>query len=238
MPLRENLTSRITRKSPSDWAHVLAFGAIGWPWLLRSLHGGSKAARRALHDKLDLTADALPHLGSWKADAAFLDIIATTIFLRRPEIVVEFGMGATTLVAARAIAMNGTGQLISFDQHEDYVTSVRHWLADHSLNADLRYAPLSAISSNWPGRWYAYENPPESIDLLIIDGPPWAVHPYARGAAEALFDRIPSGGAVLMDDGARPGERVIASRWKKNWPEFDFRLSSESTKGTLIGDRR
>ena len=52
-------------RSAGDWATQLAFGAITWPWLLRSLRGGSKAAKRRLLDRLDLPHDALPNLGSW-----------------------------------------------------------------------------------------------------------------------------------------------------------------------------
>ena len=35
---------------------------------------------------------------------------------------------------------------------------------------------------------------PDAIDLLIIDGPPWAIHPFMRGAAECLFDGIAPAG--------------------------------------------
>lgn len=50
----------------NDWAWRLTFGFIGWPWLLKSLHGGSKADKRALMNALGLAPDSLPHLGSWK----------------------------------------------------------------------------------------------------------------------------------------------------------------------------
>ncbi len=238
LPLRETVDHRIRRKSFSDWAHILAFGAIGWPWLLRSLSGGSAERRAAVLERLSLPQDALPNLGSWKADAALLDIIADTVLERRPETVVEFGMGATTLVIARALEMNGGGRLVSFDQHEEYVGSVRDWLSEYELEADLRHAPLIATSKDWPGRWYMHGSLPDRIDLLIIDGPPWAVHPFGRGAADSVFERIPSGGVILMDDGARPGERIIARRWRKRWPDFDFHLDKAGTKGTLIGVRR
>lgn len=211
---------------------------IGWPWLLRSLHGGSKAARDALNEKLGFAPDALPNLGSWKADAGFLTLIADRILEARPQCVVELGMGASSLVAARALQMNGAGRLVSYDQHEEYVAAVREWLADHGLRAELHHAPLTRRSRDWPGRWYACAEVPDEIDLLIIDGPPWAVHPYVRGGADALFSRIAPGGIVMMDDGARPGERVIARRWKKRWPDFDFDLVHAGSKGTLIGRRK
>ncbi len=60
-------------RSIADWAAMLAFGAIQWPWLVRSLHGGRLADKHALLDRLNLPYDALPYLGSWKADTGLLD---------------------------------------------------------------------------------------------------------------------------------------------------------------------
>lgn len=237
MPRTENLAPTVKRKSLSDWAHILFFGAIGWPWLLRSLSGGSPQARRALTAMLTLDQDALPHLGSWKADAGFLTLIAKTIFETRPNVVVELGCGATSLVAAKALAINGSGRLTGFDQHEDYIAAVRDWLKRYRLDADLSHAPLLRKSANWPGRWYEHAPAPDRIDLLIIDGPPWAIHPFVRGAADSLFSQIAPGGIVLLDDASRPGERVVAARWRKRWPDFEFTLIKAGTKGTLVGRR-
>jgi predicted O-methyltransferase YrrM len=225
------------RMTLSDRLHVLAFGAIGWPWLLRSLSGGRKRDKRSLLARLGLPADALPNLGSWKADTVLLHRIVDTIERLRPAHVVELGAGASTLVTAKALALNGGGHLTSFDQHAEFVEATRAWLGEHGLAADLHAVDLVSSPGGWPGAWYDVHHLPERIDLLIIDGPPWAVHPYVRGAAETLFDRIPLGGMVLLDDAARPGERVVARRWRRNWPGFSFELDRRGTKGTLVGTR-
>lgn len=221
--------------SLSDWAHILAFGAIGWPWLLRSLSGGRLVDKIALLDRLGLPHDALPNLGSWKADTALLGLIIDHIERARPATVVELGAGASSFVTARALQMNGGGRLISFDQHQDFVDATRAWLHEYGLDADMRGAALVPAPGDWPGYWYDVGVLPDRIDMLIIDGPPWAIHPFIRGAAECLFDRISPGGVVLLDDGARPGERIVAQRWRKRWPDFEFRLDLSGTKGTLIG---
>lgn len=227
-----------TRRSVADWAALLAFGAIQWPWLLRSLRGGSKADKRALLDRLQLPHDALPNLGSWKADTGLLTLVAEHILAERPKVVVEFGTGASTLIVARALKMAGEGRFISFDQHAGFVEATRSWLAEHGLSADIRAVPLGAAPAGWSGLWYDHGELPEQIDLLLIDGPPWTVHPLTRGAAATVFDRIAPGGTIILDDGARPGERVIARGWRKRWPDFDFRLLKSGTKGTLVGRRR
>ncbi|WP_338240621.1 class I SAM-dependent methyltransferase [Aurantiacibacter hainanensis] len=222
----------------SDMAYRLAFGAIGWPWLAFSLWGGRKSEKRRLLARVGLDNDALPHLGSWKADTGFLHRIVDAIEELRPANVVELGAGATTLVCAKALERNGGGSLHSFDQHGGFVEATREWLRDEGVDAKLRAAPLTATVPGWPGTWYDLSDLPETIDLLIIDGPPWTVHPFVRGAAECLFDRLSPGAIVLLDDGARPGERVVAHRWRRNWPQISFDRVAGSTKGTLVGRKR
>lgn len=236
LPLSEPKDAADTRVSDLVWR--LGFGAISWPWLLASLSGGRPADKRALMAELGLAPDALPHLGSWKADVGFLRHIVREIARLKPVHVVELGAGASTLVAARALALHGGGRLHSFDQHGGFVEATRGWLEDNDLSVDIRHAPLERQVEGWPGRWYALDDLPEQIDLIIIDGPPWTVHPMVRGAADSLFSRLSPGGVVLLDDAARPGERLVARRWRRRWPHIDFRLMHDGTKGTLVGRRR
>jgi predicted O-methyltransferase YrrM len=216
------------------WGAVLAFGAIQWPWLLRSLGGGTHAEKKALLERLDLPDHALPNLGSWKADTGLLRLVTDHILAHRPKLVVEFGMGASTLVLARALRLAGGGRLISFDQHADFVEATGAWLAEHGLGAELHAVPLTP-AEGWPGLWYDHGPLPDGIDLMLVDGPPWALHPLTRGGAATLFDRIAPGGTVMLDDGARPGERLVARRWRRLRPDFSFALLKTGTKGTLVG---
>jgi predicted O-methyltransferase YrrM len=223
---------------PQRWRNrltVVVFALFQWPWLLRSLWGGRLTAKFALLDRLGLPRTALPHLGSWKADVGFLTQLADDIIRLCPDTVVEFGMGASTLIIAAALRKAGGGALISFDQHADFVAATRRWLAEHGLAADLRTAAL-VPAAKWPGLWYRHGDLPEQIDLLVIDGPPWTIHPFTRGSADGLFDRIAPGGQIMLDDAARPGERMIARRWRRDWPDFDWRYV-RGIKGTLIGAR-
>jgi len=217
-------------------AFTFLWGAIQWPWLARSLWGGRRKHKLALLDRLELPHDALPHLGSWKADTWFLWRIVEAIERLRPQTVVELGCGASSLVIARALERNGGGRLTSFDQHAQFVIETGEWLAGHDLSASIRHAPIVEDSSGWSHCWYELSGAPAQIDLLVIDGPPWTLNPFIRGRAEILFERIAPGGMVLLDDALRPGERVIAARWRRRWPDFRFRLFG-GVKGTLVGER-
>jgi predicted O-methyltransferase YrrM len=227
LPLVDRLT---------NWLAFCGFALIQWPWLLRSLWGGRLADKHALLDRLGLSHGALPHLGRWKADVHLLTLLADHIERARPRIVVEFGAGASTLIIARALALAGGGRHIAFDQHADFVAATRRWLDEYGLGAELRSAPL-VRAPGWPGVWYDHGKLPDGIDLVVIDGPPWTIHPLTRGGAELLFDRIAPGGVVILDDAARPGERLVARRWRRNWPNFSFEYVAGGTKGTLIGRR-
>ncbi len=235
LALKDEATAGNYRFSASDTAYRLGFGAIGWPWLLISLWGGTKKSKRELLERIGLAPDALPNLGSWKADTGFLHRIVDAVEEIRPQTMVELGAGASTLVCAKALQANGNGQLFSYDQHEAFVAATAEWVAGEGAKANLRHAPLTAKVEPWPGRWYDLQGLPHTIDLLVIDGPPWAIHPFVRGAAECLFDRLSPGGIVLLDDAARPGERIVARQWRERWPEMDFQRQAGSTKGTLVG---
>lgn len=226
------------RRTAGERAFQLAFAAVQWPWLVRSLHGGTKEQKRVLLERVGLEHDALPHLGSWKADTYLLHRIVDVIEANPPGQVVELGSGATSLVIAKALSLHGGGRLHSYDQHAPFVAAMGDWLAEHGLKADFHHAPLTARDVRWPGLWYALTEVPGSIDLLVIDGPPWAIHPFARGMAERLFPLIAPGGTVLLDDAARPGERYVARRWKKAWPDFEWAYEGGGTKGLLVGQRR
>lgn len=224
------------RRPIAERAKTIAWGAIQWPWLLKSLWGGRKADKQQLLDRLGLPYDALPHLGSWKADTDFLWNLVTSIEDRQPQQVVELGCGASSLIIAKALANFGGGRLLSFDQHAEFALQTRDWLTSHGLDAFIYHAPIAPDPSRWASCWYDLPTLPESIDMLVLDGPPWAINPTVRGRAETLFDRIPVGGVVLLDDAARPGERLVASRWRRDWPDFEFSLLP-GVKGTLYGER-
>jgi len=216
---------------------MAAMALIQWPWLLKSLYGGTRAEKQALLRRIDLPSDALPHLGSWKADTFFLNRIVDRIEELRPATVVELGSGASSLVIARALALHGGGRLFSYDQHAPFIVAMEQWLAEYRLAANFHHAPLTFSAPEWGDDWYQLTNLPATIDLLIVDGPPWTVHPFIRGAAEMLFPLIRVGGAVLLDDAARPGERIVAARWRRKWDDFAFHFEAGGTKGLLAGER-
>jgi predicted O-methyltransferase YrrM len=222
-----------------DRALLGAFYVLNGPFLAKSLYGGSEKAKQALLKRLDLPSDALPHTGSWKADVGLLTFLADHILTHKPKTVVEFSAGASSLIIARALERAGVADpiFVSFEQHEDFCAKTSAWLGEFGLKSDIRHAPLAPSPGGWPGLWYDHGPLPDDIDLMLIDGPHWAIHPFTRGAAATSFGRIAPGGTVMLDDAARPGERIVARRWRREWPNFEFRLHHPGSKGTLVGRR-
>lgn len=61
--------------------------------------------------------------------------------------------------------------------------------------------------------------------------------PNISAMGDHLLDRIAKGRAILLNDSARPGERLVARRWRKRRPEFEFWRVKGGAKGALIGRR-
>ena len=239
MTARPDAQGDYSRRTPGETALLMLFYVLNAPVLLRSLFGGSRSSREALLRRLGLPDDAIPAMGGWKADVGFLTFLTDYILAEKPQYVVEFGAGASTLVIAKALELAGRtdAEFVSFEQHRDFCEQVRSWLERFDLSADVRHAPLQKPPAGWPGMWYAHKGLGSRIDLLVIDGPHWAIHPFTRGAAATLFDRIKIGGAVLLDDAARAGERFVIRRWRREWPNFEFSMAKAGSKGLLIGRR-
>jgi predicted O-methyltransferase YrrM len=236
---RSDSASARLQRSWKDRLVLGAFYVLNGPFLAKSLYGGSKKAKTALLKRLGLPLDALPHTGSWKADVGLLTFLADHILMNKPRVVVEFSAGASTLIIAKALEQAGVADpvFISFEQHEDFCRKTTAWLEEFGLKSDIRHAPLQPSPGGWPGLFYAHGPLPDGIQLMLIDGPHWAIHPFTRGAAGTTFGQIAPGGTVMLDDAARPGERIVARRWRRQWPDFTFKLLHPGSKGTLVGRR-
>jgi predicted O-methyltransferase YrrM len=237
---RQDETSARPPRSLKDRALLGAFYILNGPFLAKSLYGGSRKAKHKLLERLGLPLDALPHTGSWKADVGLLTFLADHILTHKPQVVVEFSAGASSLVIAKALEVAGVTDpvFISFEQHRDFCEKTSAWLAEFGLKSDIRHAPLRPSPGGWPGLWYDHGPLPDGIELMLIDGPHWAIHPFTRGAGGTIFGQIAPGGTVMLDDAARPGERIVARRWRRQWPDFTFKLHHPGSKGTLVGTRR
>ena len=167
---------------------------------------------------------SLPPTRGWAGSPDFLLALARHAHTAQPRVVVECSSGASTIVLARCLQLQGAGQVYSLEHDPLYAAQTRAELARHGLSswAQVIDAPLRMhrlAAENWP--WYAAERLPAglAIDLLVIDGPPQDAGTLARyPAGPLLFPQLAPGAAVFLDDAARRDEQAILRRWREQFP--------------------
>jgi predicted O-methyltransferase YrrM len=178
--------------------------------------------RRALVNVRPLMGDLPLPLGRWAIDPRFAEILTVTIGNRRPQLVVELGSGASTVIAAASLRALGEGRVLSLEHDAGWAEQTRALLGQRGLDgwAEVVHAPLVDHGEGRGAyRWYALPDPARfegGIDLLVVDGPPRKTSPDARYPALPLFrEHLSPASAILMDDGNRREERSIVRRWAR-----------------------
>lgn len=180
-------------------------------------------ALQGLYAELDLKT-SLPPTRGWAASPDFLLELARHARTARPLSVVECSSGASTLVLARCMQLNGAGRVLSLEHDPHYAAQTRAQLRHHGLQdwAEVLEAPLQEHTLGGDAwSWYGTDDLPDglSIDLLVIDGPPQATGSMARyPAGPLLFPRLSAGASVFLDDAARSDETAVVQRWQREYP--------------------
>lgn len=175
-------------------------------------------ALQGLYVELQLDK-SLPPTRGWAASPDFLIELARHAREARPATVVECSSGTSTVVLARTLQLNGRGKVYSLEHDPHYAQQTRELLARHGLAdwAVVLDAPLEPIAlGNASYQWYRAAVLPAlpAIDMLVIDGPPQAIGRLARyPAGPVLLPRLAPGGALFLDDAARPDEQEAVQRW-------------------------
>lgn len=91
---------------------------------------------------------------------------------RQPRIVLEFGVGFSTLAIAHALHMNGAGKVFSVDANPQWIENVRRKIPDHLRDyVELRHSDVEvAVVHN--ELCLRYRNLPNIVpDFVYLDGP-------------------------------------------------------------------
>lgn len=176
----------------------------------------------------------LPSTSGWAAAADQVLLIARSAARDRPQLLVECGSGASTVVFGHVLRRNGSGRIVSLEQDEDFAAKTRADVAEHGLSdiVEVRTATLSpwrttagAATVEGTDLWYAAAAIADlqGIDLLFIDGPSQQVGPLARyPAMPMLFDRLSPDAHVFCDDFERDDERRMVELWLEEYPDFEL----------------
>lgn len=161
-----------------------------------------------------------PESGLWLLEA---------ITRKRPVTLLEFGSGASTLAAAASFRRLGSGRIIAIEEDAGWKERVEVLVRLNGLSdyAEIHHCPLGPATSATDIPWYSMDGVsiPETIDLVLVDGPAGGRHPTIRQPAlPFVWDRLAVGGELLLDDGAREGEQAIVKAWQER---FGDRISAE-----------
>lgn len=167
---------------------------------------------------------AMPPSGGWGLDPTGVLTLIELVQLRRPGVVVELGSGTSTVWLGYALEKLGAGKVISLDHDESYASRTHDLITTHALEsvAEVRLAPLveSGVADHEPA-WYDLSviDDLDTVDLLVVDGPPKATGELARfPALPRLFERLAPGASVVLDDATRADEREVFRRWVAQYP--------------------
>ena len=191
----------------------------------------------ALNQCLDLRT-GLPPLRGMAASPDFLLLLAQHLKKTKPSVVIECGSGATTVVIARCLQLNGMGHLFSIENDQEFAQITAEKLESLGLSdcVTIIYAPLiPTVIEGEEWSWYDLKDLPLplSIDCLIVDGPPYWVGSLARyPAGPSLFPYLNSSAVVFLDDAVREEECAIVEQWQKKYPDLVVK-SHDCEKGCV-----
>lgn len=170
----------------------------------------------------------LPSMSRWTAYPDLAETIVRECMVNKPKLVVELGSGISTLITAYALEQHGeTGaHIISLDHSQEYAQKTTELLKVHELetHAQVLYSPLEPTQiGNKTYSWYNLDrlSLKDTIDLLIVDGPPVKTNQLARyPALPLLISKLSNECIILLDDAARPSEQQAVSQWLGEFPGF------------------
>lgn len=205
-----------------------------------------KSARSALAAALADTApvdlswlDPATVDARWSLSPDLVALLTRLVARVRPEHVVEFGTGFSSLVLGRACAdLEPPAHLTSIDNDPKVVRAAERGLADQGIGipASFQVAPLVLRSRR--GRLvpcyhlrrelFASQQP---ADLVLIDGPPSALG-GRQGTLYQVMEFARPGTIVLVDDADRTQEREAIERWRGDFgPRIEVEFLSGFERG-------
>jgi predicted O-methyltransferase YrrM len=198
---------------------LLALILVGAAQLHRSIRENERQ-QHALIQIRPLLGELPLDFSRWPADPVMVHNAVRLVIETRPGLVVECGSGNSTEVIARCLRALGRGRIISLDHDPAYAHRTTELLRLYAVDdlATVVTAPFMARETNGQVvQWYGPQYEPllkESIEVLLVDGPPGASSKLARyPAVPILQPYLDPTCSILLGDGDRMDERTIAASW-------------------------
>lgn len=149
--------------------------------------------------------------------------------------VIEFGSGQSTVILAAALRHRG-GKLISVEHDPEYSAIIQRQVAACGLNYIVEYVHSDLIPGILSPSDTSYDVtvvPESSVDIALIDGPPYFNGPLTRlTPLRWSAEHLAKGGAIFLDDTMRPSEQACLVQLQKEYTQLQ-RLDREAEKGLV-----
>lgn len=159
-------------------------------------------------------------LSSWTISPTALLHTLNYISTYKPKVIVEFGMGSSTLYISKLIEQNKLNTVLySIDHNKSWIEKIESWLQTEELTKTTRliHVPLTDNFSFQTRaiQWYDLEVldasiPKDQVELLLVDAPP-AAFLYSRAGALIYFSKEIQEAKLnyFFDDANRKEEKKI-----------------------------
>jgi hypothetical protein len=159
----------------------------------------------------------LPKMRNHAGSPDFLKTIVAQLDRLQPEVIIEASSGISSIVISEWLLQNAPdSKHFALENEEKYANLTRSRI--RNTNSQIVHAPL--VSHDIKGKswqWYTINeelSALESIDMIVVDGPPVHIQEHARfPAVPLLIEKLSDKGVVIMDDGGRSAEREIVQMW-------------------------
>jgi len=166
------------------------------------------------------------------------------IRLREPSVILEFGVGYSTVVMADALFKNGKGRIFSVDASEKWILYVKkHFPAPLLDYVEFRHSEVRAATFNGQLCHYYTELPDVIPNFIYLDAPsPKDVHGKINGLTFQDSDRTVVGadlllmeptflpGTLIVVDGRTNNARFLARNFKR---DYDIKRDRKGDVTTL-----
>ena len=176
----------------------------------------------------------------WSISPDFGYLVTRNILDEKPDTVIEFGSGLTTLLVGLALKKNGTGKIVSIDQDEKYFDKTKRLISKFRLEdyVDLKLCSIETIHLHGKQRkWYATQflDKIDTVQMIIVDGPPGSIQDKARyPALPVLYDKIDKHFICFVDDYNRTAEEQMVDDWMNMYPDISLEKINTETGAALI----
>jgi hypothetical protein len=173
--------------------------------------------QREVHANREPGAELLSDLvqawgNSWSAQHEYLEACLREA-RNTTGAILECGSGLSTLLIG-AVAQSRGMRMFSLEHEPRWAQRVQKYLHKYRIfSVTVALAPLRSYGDF---DWYSLpslQTLPGKIALVICDGPPGTSRGGRYGLIPVMHEKLRSDCVILLDDGARDAERVIASRW-------------------------